>query len=310
MKIVESLVAFIDLLGFSERVLALSSVGDLGRLIDSIRRIRSYFDYQPADPGTREAQRISNTEVLAFSDCVVVSIGLKSPATEVQGEFDVSGHDLLMIAHVHATAVASGNFLRGGLDKGLWHHDPAGILVSPALVQAYRLEQQAKYPILTISDSLYKFLRDHPGRQFYSKDFDPFPRMFRVSKDKSGKRIRYLKYIELAVNDLDWQYDRKTIRAYRAANPDDRDAIARKGYKRNVESFFRYHKKAIESAYKELSSSRIKSKYAFLANYHNEIVDKYFGTRDDLKVRFTETRHARRRRRSRFTTNKHGIISR
>ena len=149
-KAVEALVAFIDLLGFSERVLAVRSTDDLERLIDLIRTIRGHFDYQTSDPGTREAHAISKTEVLAFSDCVVVSIGLRSPATTTQGEFDIWGHDLLIMAHVQAVAVASGDFLRGGLDKGLWYHDHAGILVSPALVQAYRLEQSAEYPILAV----------------------------------------------------------------------------------------------------------------------------------------------------------------
>jgi hypothetical protein len=111
---VEALVAFIDLLGFSERVLAVRSIDELGRLVDSIRGVRDHFDYQPSDPMTRETQRLSKTEVLAFSDCVVVSIGLKSPVTEAQGEFDTWGSDLLIMAHVQAVSVVSGHFLRGG----------------------------------------------------------------------------------------------------------------------------------------------------------------------------------------------------
>jgi hypothetical protein len=247
-KPTQALVAFIDLLGFSEQVLAVRSADDLERLVGSISTVRDYFDYQPTDQITREAQDISKTEVLAFSDCVVVSIGLRSPATESQGEFDVWGSDLVIMAYAQGKAAATGRFLRGGLDKGLWFHG-AGILVSPALVRAYRLETNtAKYPVLAISESLYTFLRDHPGRLVYSAELDPFLTMFRSFTDASGKKVHYLNYMELMLDDMDWQHDRETVAAYKAAAPDDRDAIAREGFRKNREHFLRDHRDAIESA--------------------------------------------------------------
>jgi hypothetical protein len=42
-KAIEALVAFIDLLGFSDRVLAVRSIDDLERVVGSIRTIRDYF---------------------------------------------------------------------------------------------------------------------------------------------------------------------------------------------------------------------------------------------------------------------------
>ena len=160
---------------------------------------------------------------------MVISIGLDSPAIEVQGEFDVWAHDLHAMADAQAKAIAAGHFIRGGIDKGLWYHDRAGILVSPALVKAYRLENAANYPVLAVGDALYKFLRDHPGRRAYSRYLDPIPRMFRSFSDGSGARIRYLNYIELLIYDMDWQFDRETVRAYKEAPPDRRDAIAHEG---------------------------------------------------------------------------------
>ena len=290
---IEALVAFIDLLGFSERVLAVRSRGDLARVVQSVRKIRDYFDYKPTDRTTREAQEISNTEVLAFSDCVVVSIGLRSPATEVQGEFDIWAHDISIMAHLQGAAVASGHFLRGGLDKGLWYHDRAGVLVSPALVKAYRLEQAAKYPVLAVTESLYRFLRSHPGRKVYSRNLDPFPKMFRSFADSAGKRIRYLNYIEQLLANLDWQFDQATVQAHRAASPEDRDAIVLHGYRRNMERFFLNHKKEIEAAHRAARGERVKEKYAFLRDYHNEILRKYMPDRDDLMVTSSRARTTR-----------------
>ena len=71
-----------------------------------------------------------------------------------------------------------GYFLRGGIDIGYWYYEK-GLLVSPALVAAYKEERgRAIYPVISISKQLYKLLRDDPGRKFYSKDADPFPDEF------------------------------------------------------------------------------------------------------------------------------------
>jgi hypothetical protein len=101
-------------------------------------------------------------------------------------------------------------------------------------------------------------LRGHPGRKVYSRDLDPFPKMFRSFRDSAGKRIRYLNYIEQLLANLGWQFDQATVQAYRAAGPDGRDAIARDVYRKNMERFFRNHKKAIETAYRAARGERVK----------------------------------------------------
>jgi len=293
-RAVEALVAFIDLLGFSEKVLAVRSAADLERLAATIARIQEYFDYRPADETTREAQAISKTEVLAFSDSVIVSIVLESAATATQGEFDVWGSDLNVMAYAQGKAAAAGRFIRGGLDRGLWFHE-GDTLVSPALVRAHRLESsKAKYPVLAVSNSLFEFLRDHPGRKVYSSDLDPFPTMFRSFTDVADETVHYLNYMQLLLDDVDWQSDRQTVAAYRAASPDEKDDIAREGFRKNRERFLRDHRDAIVSGYQGAGSDNVRAKYVFLRDYHNEIVDLYFERRNDLKVSFDDA-NARRR---------------
>ena len=102
-------------------------------------------------------------------------------------------------------------FLRGGIDIGLWYYDKAkDLLVSPAMAKAYKDERdRACYPVIAISDQLYRLLRDHPLRKVYSKDIDPFPDQFSSFKHlKSGKRVRFIKYLRLVAPSLDWQYDK------------------------------------------------------------------------------------------------------
>jgi hypothetical protein len=281
---IEALVAFIDLLGFSDQVLSANTSGQLSELIEKVRLIRDYFDYQPEDQLTREAQAISQTEVLAFSDCVVVSIGQDSAATRDSGQFDTWMHDLHLMAHAQGAAAAAGNFFRGGIDKGLWYHDNAGILISPALVRAYQMEHAATYPVLAVSDSLYNFLVDHPGRSAYSDTLDPIPQMFRTFVTRNNKTIHYLNYIELLLGNLGWQYDADTVRAYRAAKSDKRDQIARDGLRKNVERFFRHHKIAVEHAHRAAKDDRVRAKYVFLRDYHNEIVKDHLPDRSNLSI--------------------------
>jgi hypothetical protein len=51
-----------------------------------------------------------------------------------------------------------------------------------------------------------------------------------------------------------------------------------------MERFFRNHKRAIETAYRAARGEQVKEKYAFLRDYHNEILSMYLPNGGDLKV--------------------------
>ena len=158
-----------------------------------------------------DVQRILDKTVLAFSNCVVTAISLETGMVATEGHFDVLGSEIWEIAISQCRCTLDGHFLRGGIDIGLWFYDKAKDLpVSPAMAKAYKDERdRACYPVIAISDQLYRLLRDHPLRKVYSKDIDPFPDQFSSFKHlKSGKRVRFIKYLRLVAPSLDWQYDK------------------------------------------------------------------------------------------------------
>jgi hypothetical protein len=208
---------------------------------------------------------------------------------KVEGAFDVLGSEIWDIAISQSRCTLGGHFLRGGIDVGPWYYDRAkDVLVSPAMVKAYKIERdQACYPVIAVSDQLYYLLRDHPGRKFYSKDADPFPDQFGSFKHpKSGKRIRFINYLRLVAPSLDWQYDKATRDAYMKAplDSDERDRIMQNGYMRNLSDFFERHKAMILSASRGTRGA-VRQKYKFLAQYHNAELLRFLSKRKDLRVR-------------------------
>ena len=284
-----AMVGFLDLLGFSHRVETVKTEENLLAIAADVEKIRELFEYRSTRKWTNEAHRILDKTVLAFSDCVVIAVSIETEMVKIEGAFDVLGSEIWDIAISQSRCTLGGHFLRGGIDVGSWYYDRSkDVLVSPAMVNAYKLERdRASYPVIAVSDQLYYLLRDHPGRKFYSKDADPFPDQFASFKHpKSGKRIRFINYLRLVAPSLDWQYDKATRDAYMKAplHSDERDRIMQDGYMRNLSGFFERHKSMILSASRGTRGA-VREKYKFLALYHNTELMRFLSNRNDLRVR-------------------------
>jgi hypothetical protein len=284
-----AMVGFFDLLGFSDRVENIETEGDLRAIAGDVDSIRQRFEYHSTNRWIHDAHRILDKTVLAFSDCVVTAVSLETEMVATEGHFDVLGSEIWDIAISQSRCTLDGHFLRGGIDIGYWYYDKAkDLLVSPAMVRAYKEERdKACYPVIAISDQLYRLLRDHPLRKVYSKDADPFPDQFSSFKHpKSGKRVRFINYLRLVAPSLDWQYDKATRDAYMALprDSDERDRIMTDGYIRNLAGFFEQHKAMITSAY-SAAKDNAKEKYHFLAKYHNSELRRFLSKRDDLRIK-------------------------
>jgi hypothetical protein len=113
--VVESFVAFIDLLGFGDA----NTPEEFTRLYGSLEAIRHEFEFRPREKSTREAHEAVEKHVLMFSDCIVVSIPARSPYTKLTGKFD------LFVSELHGLALSQGvcalkhHFVRGVVDIGL-----------------------------------------------------------------------------------------------------------------------------------------------------------------------------------------------
>lgn len=276
LKTNESLVAFIDILGFSDRVKGVRVTTELEHLISDIETIQQLFQHRPKDKETKDLHSWYKKEVLAFSDCVVVSLPFTSEAVESKGAFDALLSELEDIAYVQGTCVVEHNlFLRGAVDKGLWYRDQ-DTMVSPALARAYTLEADANMPVITLSEEVHSYFGNHPHRNFYNGEIDPFRKLFRkYSETKSGKTSYFIDYLAICAGSVNWLTDAQQYKDYKTADPDERQEIMDEGYQTNIRRWFTYHKEVIESAYHKANKKIVKEKYEWLMTYHNEVAFAY-----------------------------------
>lgn len=72
------LFAFIDLLGFSNRVEAICTEQQLRALDDDVTFVQNEFEHKSSDKFIKQEHKIVGKSVLAFSDCLVISVALSS----------------------------------------------------------------------------------------------------------------------------------------------------------------------------------------------------------------------------------------
>jgi hypothetical protein len=87
-QIVESFVAFIDILGFGDLARSAKTPDQLQKLYESLDAIRHEFEFRPRDKLRKEEHRAIEKRVLMFSDCIVTAMPLKSEYTRLTGTFE------------------------------------------------------------------------------------------------------------------------------------------------------------------------------------------------------------------------------
>lgn len=264
---------FIDILGFGEKVINAKTLDDINKIRFDIEKIQNEFDFEPKDKSMKEAQRLTKTTVLAFSDCVVVNIPLESDSTKYSGTFDPIMSELAGFAYAQGNCVQNSLFIRGGLELGWWYQNGA-TLISQSMVGAVKREASACIPVIALCEEIYKYLADHSHRKFYSDNLDPIKGMFR--KYSSGENeFFYIDYISICLEGLDWHRSSEQMAFYRNATPEEKDEIVVSGYRENVGFWLANHARNIEKAADLAPNPKVKDKYIWLATYHNDVAKRY-----------------------------------
>jgi len=267
-KVKTAVVAFVDIPGFSNRLRAAKSVGELADISKAVSTVQAEFDFQSKDPITKDVQKMHAKKVLAFSDCIVVSIPLKSAMTQHEGTFDPLMSELHSLAIAQAECVQRGLFLRGGIDIGWWFSEK-NILVSPALANAYALEKEANVPVLSICEQAFEFFEKHHDKSFYARD--PLPSLFKPYCETKSKTERYfLDYVRVCVESVDWHRSKSQMEEYRAADAERKNEIAQQGYTDNAIAWLNGHRREILKAIDSVIDASVRAKYEWLIRYHNE----------------------------------------
>ena len=269
--------AFLDILGFGDRVVEAQSNADIQAVVAEVRRIQEHFDFKPKHKHVKENQASSKKTVLAFSDSIVVNVALKSTMTKLQGTFDPIMSELWTFAIAQGRCVNDGVFLRGGVDLGWWYR-AGNLLASESLVRAVRMEKDAVVPVIALTDKLYEFLSKHSDREYYSTDIEPVNKLFRryTSEGPKGEvSFWYLDYITAIAEATDWVTSGAQRQACLEAPREKREHIRELGYRKNLRDWFKHHAKQIRLAHSRAQSESVKYKYEWLADYHNEIAPRF-----------------------------------
>lgn len=268
------MVAFIDILGFSERALGLEKESDLRRLDADVAMVQVEFEHRPVHKSPNNVHTSLRKEVLAFSDCILVSIAGESPQAHLQGTFDLWLSELWFIAIAQWNCVCKRIFLRGGVDLGLWYRSGSR-LISPAMVEAYRLEHNVHVPVIAITDNLYEFFEKSEDRFCYADTNEPLS-IFREHVDpETKKKYKFLDYLSVAISAIDWMKDDNTLQEYKNTPIDMRSLVVTEGWTANVNEALRHHRRLILDAYNNAVNENIRAKYKWLAEYQNDVIEGY-----------------------------------
>lgn len=164
MKYSYGYVAFIDILGFSNLILQKNTIEDVNTMIEFVFKFRYLYN-------TSNKLKV---KIEFFSDSIVMTIDENSNSALEQ---------LLTAIHIASIALYknTGLFYRGGITKGYYHHTQSTVF-GPAIIKAYQLENEAKYPRIIIdsevvdsslhcNEPLTDYLeieKDNDGKFFYN----------------------------------------------------------------------------------------------------------------------------------------------
>ncbi len=232
-----SVVAFLDLLGFSEVSKQEINNGNgnhlLSKLLSVLRKAAKNSIHPPK--GLKPIKGMKNPYAFKmFTDNIVIGFPIHGDA-----EHEL-GHTFYMVALYQLNMAVEGFFVRGGLDVGL-HYMDNEIVFGDALIETYNMEnKKAIYPRVILSENVNVLLQKH--LRYYAEPFDA-PQNIYVAKDSDGHLfINYLGCLQEIVNE------------------DPEAAIA----------FVKKHQKQVMNKlqlYRDQAS--IYSKYVWVGKYHN-----------------------------------------
>lgn len=223
-KLNSAYVAFVDLLGYREKIE--QSTDDsadalLNALYLALEGAALRLEHRDAD--------ILTTQVRYFSDCVSLITPIRwEDDPSIESEF---GSIIVPLAHWQLSMVLSGFFVRGGLAFGRMYTDRFSIF-GKAHLEAYDLEQLvAKYPRIVLSNDTKKLVKRQLGS--YAENFVA-PQQVNLLVDSDGEI--FLNYLcalwdspgayppnaieihrDLILNELSNQVDTKILGKYKWA---------------------------------------------------------------------------------------------
>lgn len=239
-KLLPSVVAFVDILGYKELVENSSKKGDAEELLRKLHRALKESN-EHVNP--RYSNVFHNdlkkdfSAFRAFTDNIVIGHPIQEGSL---GEAEL-GEVFRELSRFQMGLAMEGFFVRGGISIGDLYMDDAAVF-GPALIEAYNAERMlARDPRIVLADSARSAVRDH--LEYYAVP-------------------EHAQHVQDIREDADSQYFVHYLNA----------VISGGGY--FTEDDLGTHKATIEDKLKQHERDPVKwSKYMWIANYHNDFCD-------------------------------------
>ncbi|MEA3211692.1 MAG: hypothetical protein QOE70_4749 [Chthoniobacter sp.] len=273
------IVAWVDILGFRQQLEAAKTEAEYRAVYRKMLYVHEQFDAPSASDEPEEQELINRTHgrtVLALSDGLVVTASANAEARESMTIYDLLMSFIGGLVMAQAQCAANGIFLRGGISIGPFYLDN-NILLSPALIAAYKLEtERASYPVIIVEQRHIARLRKLSGIKQYSEDVEPSQSYFLPFKSpaqRKGERFYHLDYVGFLADPDNYSFfrkrDHKAFQDRANFTNKERDLIFSVSLEKSAAHAATHHKKLLIEAYNATTSSRIRAKYRWLMAYHN-----------------------------------------
>ncbi len=194
MAYTESVVTFIDIMGFGTLVANEANFQKIDRILGRLRNVAQFEAFE-----TKAHEQRST----CFSDCCVRS----TPIIKSNGEsnrFGILAHEVLDLVHTQLDLIGSESVLmRGAITIGPLIHEEDKVF-GPALERAYRLETEAaQYPRIIIDPHIIRRARltQDLGASHHDPDQDIAYLMDFLKRDRDG--LYFINYLHLSSSESD-----------------------------------------------------------------------------------------------------------
>lgn len=200
-KTEQKIVAFVDILGFSNLIKEYDKEHKQEILVDLHEAVHSsvsvlQHSFPPSNNFSREWVVDKYLEVKLFSDCLCISTPVKHESLDFYYHFRFF---YMYLATYQLALMEKGYFVRGGVTIGSYYSDPL-MIFSGGLIDAYELEKDyAHTPRILVADKLLNRLRPF----MLTDNQISINRMFAVDIDDNRVFINPFNNIRVTVADAD-----------------------------------------------------------------------------------------------------------
>lgn len=229
-----SIVSFFDILGFRNIVEDNSA--------ETIYKILEIFKNQSKHD--EELASLFEMKFTNFSDCVVRSVDFIG--NEAEYPIEIFFSELIDLVHIQCSLIYENILIRGAISiDEIFHNN--NVIFGPGLIESYTLENKcAKYPRIVITknliDTIFEVFGEISSKRDLQSDINYIMSLLRGENEN----LYFIDYLKVINNEVD----------------DHTDYV----------NFLSHHKNLIINNYSSETKSKIKEKYIWLAEYHNDVV--------------------------------------